>query len=107
MQYNISGRHIELTQAIEEYARKKVAKITRYFDRISQIDLVIEKEKNGYGVEILTDVEHHDPFVARSSDADLYACIDHGVDRAVRQITDHKSKLRDNKHTHHPGNDTL
>ena len=47
---------------------------------------------------ILTDVEHHDPFVATSNHEDLYACIDLVVDRSIRQLSDHKSRIRDNKH---------
>jgi len=99
MQINISSKHMDLTPAIEEYAQKKVERLTRYFDRIQQVDVVIDRLKNGYQVEIITDVEKHEPFVATSDHDNLYACIDLGVDRSVRQLTDHKSRLRDNKHT--------
>ena len=51
-----------------------------------------------HAIEIITDVEHHESIVATSDHDDLYACIDLGIDRATRQLTDHKSKLRDNKH---------
>ena len=98
MQVKISGKHMELTPPIEDYAFRKVEKFPRYFDRIQQIDVVIDRAKNGYVVEIITNVEHHDPFVASSTHQDLYACIDLGIDRSVRQLKDHKSKLRDNKH---------
>ncbi len=98
MQINISGKHLTLTPAIESYARKKVEKLPRYFDRIQAIDVIIDKVKNGYCVEIRTDVEHHGDFVARSEHDDLYACIDLTSDRSVRQLTDHKSRLRDHKH---------
>ena len=98
MQFNISSKHMELTPAIEDYATKKMERFERYFDRIQQVDLVIDKSKNGYTTEIITDVEHHEPFVAQSTHDDLYACIDITVDRSVRQLTDHKSRLRDSKH---------
>jgi putative sigma-54 modulation protein len=98
MQINITSRQMDLTPAIEEYARKKAQKLSRFFDRIQQIDIIIAKSKKGYDLEIITDVEKHEPFVARCDHADLYACIDLGIDRATRLITDHKSKLRDNKH---------
>ncbi len=98
MQVKISSKHMELTPAIEGYASRKVEKFPRFFDRIQQVEVVIDREKNGYTVEIITDVEHHDPFVASSNHEDLYACIDLGIDRSVRQLKDHKSRLRDNKH---------
>ena len=98
MQIKLSSKQMELTGAIEEYATKKLERFERYFDRIQQVEAVIERAKNGYTIEIITDVEHHEPFVASSNHEDLYACIDLGIDRSVRQLTDHKSRLRDNKH---------
>jgi len=103
MQINISGRHFTLTPANEEYARKKADRLLRFFDRIQQIDIVVDKTKEGFHVEIVTDVEHHKPFVCTSTNHDLYASIDLGIDKAQRQLTDHKSKLRDNKHPHTSG----
>lgn len=100
MQINISAKHLTLSPAIEEYARKKAEKFPRYFDRIQAVEVVIDKLKNGFSVEIRTDVEHHDDFVARSEHEDLYACIDLVADRSIRQLTDHKSRIRDRKHHH-------
>jgi putative sigma-54 modulation protein len=99
MQTTISSKHMDITPAIADYAAKKTGKLLHFFDRIQQIDVVIDKLKKGYTVEIIADVEHHEPFIARADDSDLYACIDLGVDRATRQLKDHKSRLRDNKHT--------
>ena len=98
MEIKISSKHMDLTAAIEEYASTKAEKFTRYFDRVQQVTIVIDKTKNGYTVEILTDVERHNAFISTSTHEDLYACIDLSIDRSVRQLKDHKSKLRDNKH---------
>ncbi|MHC4589788.1 MAG: HPF/RaiA family ribosome-associated protein [Planctomycetota bacterium] len=46
----------------------------------------------------MTNVEHHEAFVATSSHGDLYACLDVGIDKSIRQLKDHKSRMRDNKH---------
>jgi len=97
MQIKISSKHMQITPAIEQYAMKKVERITRFFDRVQQVDVVIDKAKNGYQVEIITDVEHHEPFIATGEHIDLYAGIDMSLDRAIRQLKDHKSKLRDDK----------
>lgn len=99
MQIKISSKHMTMTPAIEQYTVRKMDKLVRYFDRILMIEVVIDKSKNGYTLEILTDVEHHEPFVATCTHQDLYACIDLGLDRATRQLKDHKSRLRDNRHT--------
>lgn len=98
MQIEVSSKHMELTPAIEEYATKKAEKFERYYDRIQRVEVLIDKQKNGYTTEIITDVEGHEPFVSTSEHEDLYACLDLVIDRTKRQLTDHKSKLRDNKH---------
>lgn len=101
MRFNISGRHIDLTPAIDDYARRKASRLLRHFDRIQQVDILIDRAKNGfrgYRVEIITGVEHHEPFIATMSHQDLYACIDLSIDKAVRQVSEHKSRLRNNKH---------
>ncbi len=103
MQITVTGRHLDLTPAIEEYANRKASKLTRYFDRVQQIEVRIDKQKNEYEVELIVDVEHHDPFVATAKAEDLYASIDLAVDKAARQLSDHKNRLRDNKHPHASG----
>ncbi len=98
MEIKISSKHLPLTEALEAYASKKIEKFPRYFNRVQQVEVVIDKAKTGYTVEIITDVEHHESFVATSTHEDLYACLDLGIDRSIRQLKDHKSRLRDNKH---------
>lgn len=102
MQINLSAKHMTLTPPIEEYARRKAEKLPRYFDRIQAVDVVIAKDRVGYSVEIRADVEHHEDFIATSTNEDLYACIDLTLDRAIRQLTDHKSRIRN--HHHHANN---
>ena len=98
MQINVYSKQLEMTPAIEEYAKTKAEKLTRFYDRIEQIDVKIEKTNHGYTAEILTDVEHHDNIVATSEDPNLYAAIDGCIDRSVRQLTDLKTKIRNHKH---------
>lgn len=100
MQVNITAKHMDLTEPIETYIRKKAERITRHFDRILQVKVVVEKEpRHGFHVELITDLEHHEDFVANCSHEDLYAAIDLVIDRGVRQLTDHKEKVRNH---HHP-----
>jgi putative sigma-54 modulation protein len=100
MQINVKGKHLEITEAIDAYVRKKAERLTRYFDKVQSIDCVIEKEHNGFHVEFIVDVEHHDDFIVNYRDADLYAAIDLAVDREARQLVEHKQRTRDHKHGH-------
>ncbi len=98
MQINVTSKLLEMTPTIEEYARTKAEKLTRFYDRIEQIDVKIEKTTHGFTLEIITDIEHHDNIISTSEEKDLHAAIDSCVDKNVRQLTDLKSKLRDQKH---------
>ena len=98
MQINVSSKLFDMTSAIEEYIVSKSEKLTRFYNRIGQIDVKIEKTTHGYTSEIIVDVEHHDSIIANNEDKDMHASIDGCIDRAVRQLTDLKSRLRDDKH---------
>ena len=98
MDFKISGRHVEITPAIREFAQKKTDKLHRYYDRIQEITVVVDKRDNHFDVEILVEIEHHDPVVARHTGDDVYACIDQNIDKLERQLTDLKEKLRNRKH---------
>lgn len=100
MEFKISGKHIEITPPIHEYAEKKTSKLHRYYDRIQEIAVVVDKSDRQIGVELIVDVEHHEPFIARDKHEDLYAALDLAVDKMERQLTDHKEKLRNRKHIH-------
>ena len=100
MQLKLSGRHIDVTPAIRDYAENKVAKLPRYYDRITSIEVVVDREDhhNHYGLEVVVQVEKADPFVVRVTGEDVYACVDESVDKLERILTDHKEKLRNRKH---------
>ena len=55
-----------MTSNIEEYINTKANKLTRYFDRIEQIEVKLEKTTHGFTTEIISDVEHHDPIISTS-----------------------------------------
>jgi putative sigma-54 modulation protein len=93
MDFKITGRHIEVTDAIREYARQKTERLHRYYDRIQEISVVIDQHDRACEVEVIVDVEHHDPFVAKHRGEDLYGCIDQTVDKLERQLTDFKERL--------------
>lgn len=98
MEFKISGRHLDITPAIHDYAKKKTDKLHRYSDQIQAITVVADTyDKNQFEIEIIIDVEHHNPFVAKGHHEDLYASIDTTVDKAYRLLSDHNSKLKDHK----------
>ena len=98
MQITLTNRHGSLSESMETYAREKAERLTKYFDRIEAIELIFDQTKNLHDVEIIVKVEQAGDIIAHASNDDLRTAIDMCLDRANRQVTDHKSKLRDDKH---------
>ncbi len=96
MRIDVVGRHIEVTDAIREHAEGKGAKLVKYFDRIQQITFTVfdPDNKGEFKVEVVVDVEHHDDFVSHATGNDLYGTIDQATQKASRQLTDYKEKLK-------------
>ena len=67
MQISISTRHGDPTPAIEEYITKKAERFTRYFDRISSIEFVVDHQKSMHLIECIIRVEHSEPLVSHAS----------------------------------------
>jgi putative sigma-54 modulation protein len=99
----VSGRHMDVTAPLKSYAEQKANKLTKYYDRIQEIEVIFDSAKDSIGVEMIVNVEHRSEFIARHSGSDAYACVDGVVDKLERQLTDHKEKIRNRKH---PGTPT-
>ncbi len=98
MRIDVSGKHLDVTPALEEYASTKCMRLTRYYDGVQQVHVVLDQPRHeSFEVEVRVDVVHHDSFVARTDGDDLYRCIDLTVDKMVRQLTDFKERLRNAK----------
>ena len=49
----ITGRHMELTDAIRNYAEKKTARLQKYNRKISELEVIIDTEGGSHKVEII------------------------------------------------------
>ncbi|MCL4740827.1 MAG: ribosome-associated translation inhibitor RaiA [Phycisphaerales bacterium] len=98
MRIDVVGRGVEVTDAIRTHAETKCAKLPRYFDGTQSVTLTLSRENHHrhaeFDAELVIDVEKHDNFVAHARDEDLYAAIDLVIDKAARQLTDFKERLK-------------
>ena len=98
MQISVSGRHLNLSQEVQDYARSKASKLTHFFNKIQTVDVVIAKQGLNYDVEIIVKPDHRESFVGRASGPDVQVCIDLSLDKLGRQLIKHKEKVRNHKH---------
>jgi putative sigma-54 modulation protein len=90
MNLTISGHHLDVTPALRTYVTSKLDRITRHFDQVVDVKVIltVEKQKEKerrQKAECNIHVKGNDMF-AESSHADLYAAVDELVDKLDRQV---------------------
>jgi putative sigma-54 modulation protein len=102
MNLTISGHHLEVTPALRSYVTGKLDRITRHFDQVVDVKVLLSienlKEKEGrQKAECNIHVKGSDMF-AESAHEDLYAAVDELVDKLDRQVVRHKDRLQNHHH---------
>jgi putative sigma-54 modulation protein len=91
MNLNITGNHIDVTPAIRDYVMSKLDRITRHFDQVIDVKVILSVEKLVQKAEVNVHLRGNDIHV-ESEDANLYAAIDALADKLDRQILKYKEK---------------
>lgn len=94
MQLNISGHHVELTEAMQSYVESKMERLERHFDQVTNVNVILSVEKLRQKAEATIHITGHDIF-ANAEDENMYAAIDALIDKLDRQIKKHKEKMTD------------
>ncbi len=94
----VAARHMDVTDPLKIYAEEKANKMSRYFDRIQDIEVVFDHQNNLMTAEMIVNAEHNHRFVVHHTDGDAYACMDACAEKMERTLSDHKKKLRNRKH---------
>ena len=102
MNLTISGHHLEVTPALRNYVTTKLDRITRHFDQVVDVKvlLTVEKQKEKerrQKAEVTLHVKGRDIYVEHANE-DLYAAIDTLMDKLDRQVMRHKDRLQDHHH---------
>lgn len=92
MQINITGHHIELTDALNEYVNTKFQKLERFFEHINNTHVVLRVEKSQQIAEATLHVNNGE-IHASSQNENMYVSIDDLIDKLTRQLNKHKEKL--------------
>ncbi|NDY91977.1 ribosome hibernation-promoting factor, HPF/YfiA family [Ideonella livida] len=102
MNLTISGHHLEVTPALREHVRNKLERVTRHFDQVVDVNVLLTVEKlkekeRRQKAEVTLHMKGKDIFVEQSHE-DLYAAIDQLMDKLDRQVVRHKDRLQDHHH---------
>jgi len=105
MDIQVRGKGIVVTEAMREYAIKKVNKLTRHFGKLSGATVTQTVQGKTHRVEVQLD---GDGITLRGEDRgdDIYAAIDRVSDKLERQMQKYKDRHRAFKHGQHHAHDT-
>ena len=97
----VTGRDDKVTSRQKQHAEEKLQKLERFFDGIIKIEAILSHgSSHGAGeaqVELLISVSGGKPLVCHSRSKELYAAVDIALDKAEKQLTRYKGKLRSRK----------
>ncbi|MCL6633712.1 MAG: ribosome-associated translation inhibitor RaiA [Alicyclobacillus herbarius] len=94
MHVQVRGDHIEVTDALQEYAARKLGRLEKYFDTPPEKEahVTMSVVGNQHRVEVTLQL-HGVLFRAEEESEDMYASIDLVVDKLEQQINRYKAKI--------------
>lgn len=93
MRLRFKSKNIEITEALKDYATKRLEKLDKYFDTenlTATVTMIVEKEMQK--VEVIIPLNN---FALRGEEAsrDMYTSIDKVVEKLGRQIRKYKTRM--------------
>lgn len=100
MQVNLTGHHVDITDALRAYVEEKIARLERHFDHVTNVHVILSVEKLQKKAEATVHVAGADVF-ADAVHEDMYAAIDALIDKLDRQVIRHKEKIKSHRGNGH------
>ena len=105
----VTGRHVEITEAMREYAEKRIEGLHLDYPKIieAKVILDVQPHKKRHIAEIILFCANHITIEAHSETQDMYASIDETISKIARRMRKHKTRLlkkhrpRKNEDIHH------
>ena len=98
MRITITAKHVKVTARMKDYARQKLQRLERYFDRLQSIRVTLDKEGKDNVCEVQISTSNHHQIVAVVHNPEnMHAAVDLCLDKAHRQVKRLKEKLRSHK----------
>ncbi len=96
MKIIITGRNVDLTDAIKDRANDKLSKLDKFFTNETTATVTLKKENGKDVAEINIPVKGNLLRVSEKQD-NLFAAIDTATEKLERQIRKYRTKIRDKK----------
>ena len=94
MQLNLTGHHVEITEAMRDYVQSKLTRLERHFEHVTDVHCILTVDKLRHRAEATVNIAGGKLF-ANSIEENMYAAIDSMIDKLDKQVRKHKEKLTD------------
>jgi putative sigma-54 modulation protein len=101
MQFSVTFRHMEATDALKSYAREKIQRIRKYLPDPIAVHVVMSTERHNHRADINVQLHNGLKVAGHESTDDMYSAIDQVVQKIERQVRRYKEKLRTHKGRSH------
>ena len=96
VQIKISTRHGHLSDETQAKIQEKLEKLSRFYDRLTAIDVTVDLEhRDAPDVDLRVSADHKHDFVAVCRSMELMASIDDVVEKMEQQLRKYKQKVQD------------
>ncbi len=89
----VTGRHVTVTDAIKDYAFKKIEGVHLDYPKIIEAQVILDVQKYRHMAEVVLHCCNHITIEASAETADLYASIDEAVNKIAQQMRKYKTKI--------------
>lgn len=97
MQISVTGRHMQITDAIRDHALTTAQHGLREFTRILNVHIILDVSKYRHIAEIVVQAPNHITVEAQHESNDMYVSIDGAVEKAAKQLRKLWDKMQDHK----------
>ncbi|HOV33038.1 MAG TPA: ribosome-associated translation inhibitor RaiA [Candidatus Hydrogenedens sp.] len=96
MNVTITGRHMEMSDALKSYIENALSKLERRFDKIIDANVILDVEKHRHICEININANGM-RIHSKETSPDMYASVDSVIEKLDRQIRKFKDKITNHK----------
>ncbi len=102
MQLSVTFRHMDATEALKDYCREKVERITKYFPDPIKAHVVLSCDR-GYNHVADVVITLHNGILIKGEESteDMYSSIDLVMAKIERQVRRYKEKIRSHRPAEH------
>lgn len=97
MNVTVSTKHLEVPDAMKQYAEEKFSRAERFLHTVQSIDVVLKSEDKLKHCEVKMMIKNHDAVVIDVGKDTIQEAIDLAIDKCERQLRKLKERTQDKR----------